>query len=108
MQKRTRRILKENARQVFEAGRFNLELFQYVIDEHFKQKQEEEEKAKKEKEEQEEDEQNTEGASWYSSILGTRSSAKGKAVGWVTLAFVLTLFAVMAYSFWPSVSFSSF
>ena len=50
-------MLKEHARAVFEAGRFNLELFQHVIDEHFKQKQQEEEKARKEKEEQEEEEQ---------------------------------------------------
>lgn len=93
---------------MFEAGKFNLELFQYVIDEHFKQKQEDEEKAKKEKEEEEEAEQETEAGSWYSSILGTRPSVKSKAVGWVTFLFVLTLLAVMAYSFWPSVSFSSF
>jgi tetratricopeptide (TPR) repeat protein len=108
MQKRTRRILKEHARQIFEAGKFNLELFQYVIEEHYKQKQDEEDKVQKEKEEQEEGEEQIEGASWYSSVFGARSSAKGRAFGWVSVLFILTLFAIVAYSFWPSASFSSF
>jgi hypothetical protein len=46
MIKRTRRVLKEKAREIFEGGKFNLELFQYVIDEYFRKK--DEKKAKEE------------------------------------------------------------
>lgn len=104
MQKRIQRVMKENARTVFEAGKFNLELFQYVIDEHFKEKQEKEEK---EKEEREEDEEEQIPTGYLSSIFGNKASAKGKAVGWASMAFILVLFAVMAYNFMPSLSVST-
>jgi hypothetical protein len=104
MQKRIKRVMKENSRSVFEAGKFNLELFQYVIDEHFKEKQEKEEK---EKEEREEDQEEQSSSGFLSSVFGSKASTKGKAIGWASMAFILVMFAVMAYNFLPVLSFST-
>lgn len=53
MMARFARVQKEKAREIFEAGRFNLELFQYVLDEYYKTKQEKEDREREEREEQE-------------------------------------------------------
>lgn len=91
------RVQKEKAREIFEAGRFNLELFQYVLDEYYKTKQEkddrereqkeEEEREAKEKAEEEEEERasHTMMGRVFNAVGLTQSSGKRGMVMWVLL-----------------------
>ena len=102
MQKRFRRVIKEKAREIFEAGKFNLELFQYVIDEYFKQKQEKEEKEQKEKDEADAEEKELQpSVSLLSRVFGGQASAKGKMIGWASVALIMIVCALMVYRFAP-------
>ena len=102
MQKRFRRVIKEKAREIFEAGKFNLELFQYVIDEYFKQKQEKEQTAQKEKDEADAEEKELQpSVSLISRVFGSQASAKGKMIGWASVALIMIVCALMVYRFAP-------
>lgn len=101
MQKRFKKVLREKGREIFEAGKFNLELFQYVIDEYYKHKQEQEDL---EKQQAGEDEQEDKG--WVSSMFGAQASVKGRVIGWSSLGLALVLMGFMIYSFFPSSLFS--
>ena len=103
MQKRFKKILREKGREIFEAGKFNLELFQYVIDEYYKNKQEQEEQ---EKQQNGEDEQEENNKSWISSMFGAQATVKGRVVGWSSVGLALVLIGFMIYSFFPSSLFS--
>lgn len=104
MQNRFKKVLKEKAREIFEAGKFNLELFQYVIDEYFKQKADKEDKEKKDKEEQEtaereEREENSPG--FMQRFLGERAQAKGKAIGFFSAFFLLLALGALMWVYFP-------
>jgi len=61
----------KKAKEIFDSGKFNLEMFQYAVKEYFKKK-EEREKRKKEEEEEEKKYQEDEKPSrpWYSQVFG--------------------------------------
>jgi len=104
MQKRFKKVLKEKAREIFEAGKFNLELFQYVIDEHFKAKTDKEEKERKEKEEQEREEKEEREAnapSLMQRLFGERAHAKGKALAFFSAFFVLLALGLLTWAYFP-------
>lgn len=100
IQKRVERVLKEKAREVFEAGKFNIEMFQHVIDEYFKQKKEAEEKEEAAKKEAQEEEQ-LESPGIFSRFFGEHASAKGKATAWASIAVCVVIFGLMMYQFFP-------
>ena len=102
MQKRFGKVQREKGREIFEGGKFNLELFQYVIDEYYKNKQEQEDlKKQQEKEENETDEDAETQRNWMGSYFGSQATAKGKAVGWGSAVILMALFSFMIYKFFP-------
>lgn len=104
--KRVKKILREKARAIFEAGRYNMQMLQHCIDEYFKEKNEAEE-ARKKANEPEEDEDDEEG--WLDRALNKVGSFagnmnhKGKmyGLGLFALFAILMMFSMGIYFFFP-------
>lgn len=84
VQDRLRRLKNSKAKELFENGKFNFEVFQYALKDYFKKKEEKEEKLKKEKESQEDAEPKK---NRLFSLFGVEVGLQMVAIGLMFLAF---------------------
>jgi len=85
VQDRLRRLKNNKAKELFENGKFNFEVFQYALKDYFKKKEEKEERLKKEKEDQDDTEPKK---SRWSSVFG------------LEFGLQVTAIALMFFAFW--------